>query len=350
MVPICTSPIDGKDALQSNRQLTAGSDVNAEAEHSNGPMLCLNDIIQKMNYDESMDVNLFDDLNLLSQTGNFTQAAKLANTSQPSFSRRIKALEEWVGVTLVDRSRQPVRLTAAGAQMLDAGLRSISILEEERSQIRLAQELPDRYVVTIGEQHSISWNFYTNWLKSVEDEFGSFPSRLRADDLPHCMGDLSNGEVDFVIAYADANSAFDANESMIIGQDQLIPVCSPDPDGRPIYQFTDDAAAVPYIRFTADAPISRHLEPIMSNYALESRLETVYENSMAGALLIQLREGGGVSWLPQSLLEADLINKSLVRTGSDDWIVPLDIRLHRNSKFSNHLTRSIWSFLKRRQD
>ena len=85
-----------------------------------------------------MDIRLFNDLELLNRTGNFTQAAELANTSQPSFSRRIKALETWVGVTLVDRSRQPVKLTSAGFQMLEAGLQAKSVIEKERSQVRAA--------------------------------------------------------------------------------------------------------------------------------------------------------------------------------------------------------------------
>ena len=62
-------------------------------------------------------------------TGNFSQAAELSNISQPAFSRRIKTLEAWVGVTLIDRSRQPVKLTEAGTQMLEAGLQALTRIE-----------------------------------------------------------------------------------------------------------------------------------------------------------------------------------------------------------------------------
>jgi DNA-binding transcriptional LysR family regulator len=61
-----------------------------------------------------LDIYLFRDLERLRATGNFSQAAALSHLGQPAFSRRIKALEAWVGATLVDRSRQPVRLTSAG--------------------------------------------------------------------------------------------------------------------------------------------------------------------------------------------------------------------------------------------
>ena len=296
-----------------------------------------------------MDTALFNDLERLSQTGNFSQAAKLANTSQPSFSRRIKALEAWVGVLLVDRSQQPVRLTSAGSQMLETGLRSLAFIEQERSQILAAQSLPEKYVVTFGEEHSISWRFYTNWLRSIEEEYGPILSRLRADELPHCMGDLQNGDVDFVIAYASTDEEIDDEQNIVIGRDRLVPVCKPGQDGRPIFSFKDNNATVPILRFRDEAPISRLLEPVFKEVDLQQSLGTAYENSMAGPLLIRAREGIGVAWLPESLIEADLARESLVRTGSNAWTVALDIRLHRNTEYSNHLTRSIWAFLKDRQ-
>ena len=54
----------------------------------------------------------------------------------------------------------------------------------------------DKYVVTFGAQHSIGWRFYPAWLQSLEEAFGPILSRLRADDLPNCMRDLKEGNVD----------------------------------------------------------------------------------------------------------------------------------------------------------
>ena len=130
-----------------------------------------------------------------------SQAAALVNLSQPAFSRRIKALETWVGATLVDRSHQPVSLTDAGVQMLEAGLQALARIERERSQIREAQSLPDKYIVTFAAQHSIGWRFYPAWLQALEETYGPILSRLRADDLPNCLRDLDKGDVDFVVAY-----------------------------------------------------------------------------------------------------------------------------------------------------
>ena len=107
-----------------------------------------------------MDIQWFKDLERLRQTGNFSQAAEYSDLSQSAFSRRIQALESWVGVKLVDRSRQPVKLTDAGSRMLEAGLQAATRIETERSQILESLSLPDKYVVTFGTQHSLGWRFF----------------------------------------------------------------------------------------------------------------------------------------------------------------------------------------------
>ena len=293
---------------------------------------------------------MFRDLERLDQTGNFSKAAALGNLSQPAFSRRIKSLETWVGATLVDRSRHPVTLTTAGEQFLEAGLQALSRIETERDQIREALMLPDRFVVTFAAQHSIGWRFYPSWLQALEESFGPFLSRLRADDLPICMRDLENGDVDFVIAYAPTStSQTSPAETISIGADQLVPVCKPDSDGVPLFGFDDTGVKLPFLRFGDTASISELLAPLFANQNLTSRLHTVYENSMAGALRMRARDGDGVAWLPKSLVRPDLESGALVQTGNTDWIIDVSICLYRTQHHSNRVTRKIWTFLESRQ-
>lgn len=301
-----------------------------------------------------MDFSWFRDLGNLAKTGNFSQAAELGNISQPAFSRRIKAIEGWVGVTLVDRSKHPVALTNAGAQMLEAGQQALTRLETERSQIREAQSLPDNYMVTFGAQHSIGWRFYPAWLQAFEEAYGPIISRLRADDLPNCLKDLKEGELDFVIAYDSAFArSIDGEpriESILIGKDELIPVCKRGTDGAPLFQFDAKAQLeIPYLRFGANAPIGQHIEPLLKRYDLNDKLRVVYENSMAGALRIRAQEGTGVAWLPRSLVAPDLKAGLLVQTGDPSWETALQIRLHRLRGNANPLTHEIWAFLSVRE-
>jgi DNA-binding transcriptional LysR family regulator len=295
------------------------------------------------------------DLDHIAQTGSFSQAAARSNLSQPALSRRIKAMEAWVGAALVDRSRHPVTLTGAGVQMLEAGQQALARLTNERKSIREAQSLPDRYVVTFAAQHSIGWRFYPAWLQAFEIAYGPILSRLRADNLPNCLQDLKSGTVDFVIGYDSRTSSIAADvndaQSIRIGRDTLIPVAKTSANGRPLFSL-DRAGSfpIPYIQFGATAPIGQHIAPLLDAGRLRSRLKVVYENSMAGALRIRVREGIGIAWLPKSLVAPDLEAGLISPAGGKRWEVALDIKLVRRRQHTNPLTSKIWTFLERLED
>jgi len=303
----------------------------------------------------AMDFAWFHDLGRLARTGHFSQAAAQSNISQPAFSRRIRQLEAWVGTPLVDRRHHPVTLTAAGTQMLEAGLQALERLEHERRQVREAVALPDRHVVTFGMPHSIAWRFYPDWLETFERRCAPVMSRMRADDLPSCVEALAQGDIDFLIGYRSRFSAGVAGlaslESVSIGRDVLVPICSLGPDGGPRFRF-DGALGrpVPWLRYGATASISTHIEPLLESLGVTERLSMVYENTMAGALRIRAREGAGVAWLPRSLVAPDLASGLLVLTGEPDWQIPLEIRLYRLRDASDTVTRAVWARLAGERD
>ena len=67
----------------------------------------------------ALNLSWLDDFLALAESGNFSRAAEERHMTQPAFSRRIRALEEWLGTELFDRSSQPARLTAAGEWFRD---------------------------------------------------------------------------------------------------------------------------------------------------------------------------------------------------------------------------------------
>src|SRR5450631_4935415 len=63
---------------------------------------------------QDMDTRWFQDFVTLAEVRNFTRAAEIRNVSQAAFSRRVQALEHWLGAKLIDRTAFPTRLTPAG--------------------------------------------------------------------------------------------------------------------------------------------------------------------------------------------------------------------------------------------
>ncbi len=238
--------------------------------------------------------------------------------------------------------------------MLEAGQQARTRLDNERKHIRDAQTRPDRHTVTFAAQHSIGWRFYPAWLQAFEAVYGPIMSRLRADDLPNCLQDLSTGAVDFVIAYEGRQTSsvaqFGDLEGLCLGHDSLVPVSKRGVDGHPIFDLARRDFVTPYLRFGPTAPIGQHIEPLLSANKLHARLQVVYENSMAGALRIRVREGIGIAWLPKSLVAPDIEAGHIVQIGKPQWEVALDIKLLRTRRHVNAMTNKIWKFLERRED
>jgi DNA-binding transcriptional LysR family regulator len=66
-----------------------------------------------------MNLSWLEDFLALAATGHFSRAAEERHMTQPAFSRRIRALEDWLGADLFDRSSQPAQLTAVGEWFKD---------------------------------------------------------------------------------------------------------------------------------------------------------------------------------------------------------------------------------------
>jgi DNA-binding transcriptional LysR family regulator len=304
--------------------------------------------------DLSMNLHWFKDLEALQLTGHFSAAAQKSNISQPALSRRIKALEDWAGFVLVDRSSRPVRLTSAGTQLLDIALSSFQRLADEREALRQSDPKEHSFAVKFAAQHSIAWRFFPNWLQDFENSFGPIVSRVRADDLPDCIASFVNGEVDFLIAYnnplVDHGVAPGSFKTLCIGSDRLIPVSKPDAAGAPLFSL-DSApqTLLPYIGFSPTSSLGKLFAAKMMRRAGAGRLKPVYENSMVGALRVRAWNGSGISWLPESLVSQDVNNGLLCRGGGHKWDIDLKINLFRLSNNAAPQLGQIWQRLMHHQ-
>ncbi|MGA1598064.1 MAG: LysR family transcriptional regulator [bacterium] len=286
----------------------------------------------------------------LAETRSFSRAAELSHISQPAFSRRIRGLEDWVGTSLIDRSTSPARLTFAGEQFLAVAYQTIANLEVSREKLKRLTQQAHPQIVTFAVQHSISWRFYPEWLQHIEPHFEGITPHLRADDLPECVRDLRAEKADFVISYESpiAAGVFDLKglRSMTLGKDRLIPVSQPDENHFPEFHLSDQGdVEVPILGFGAQAPLGRQVESILHRRGLMRRARFVYNNSMSGILRLKARNGGGIAWLPESLVEGDLASGALVRAGDPSWDLELEIQLHRLAETDSPVVSKIWNIL-----
>lgn len=106
----------------------------------------------------NLESKWLEDFSALAATRSFSQAAERRFVTQPAFSRRIRSLEAALGLTLVNRSRTPVELTAAGQLFL---VTARTVVEQLGEVLRHLHHLEGGQgeVMQVAAAHSLALGF-----------------------------------------------------------------------------------------------------------------------------------------------------------------------------------------------
>jgi DNA-binding transcriptional LysR family regulator len=102
-------------------------------------------------------------------------------------------------------------------------------------------------------------------------------------------------------------------------------------------------APVSHLAFSSASGMGRIIASTRTRDAPPVWLNSVFTAHLAMVLLTMARAGRGVAWLPQSLIARDLETGALVRSGSIDWDVPIQIRLYRPRARQSPAAERFWS-------
>ncbi|ATJ82864.1 LysR substrate-binding domain-containing protein [Halomonas beimenensis] len=291
----------------------------------------------------NLETKWLEDFVALANTRSFSASARQRHVTQPAFSRRIRSLEQAVGVTLVDRSTTPVDLTPEGQLFLVTARNIVEQLNESLGHLRglsMANEALD-----IVAAHSLALSFYPPWISRLQKGLGELPTRLVAMNVGDAIHVLREGNCDLMLAYYDpyASMQLDAEvfPSFSIGQVKMLPVCLPDDQGRPRFPL-EGSDSVPYLAYTQGAFLGRSVRMLLKNDPLRMRLRTVYETAMAEGLKGMVMQGMGMAWIPDFCIREELKSGRLVRAGDAKHDVPLEIRLYRCSLVHKPGVEKLW--------
>jgi DNA-binding transcriptional LysR family regulator len=294
-----------------------------------------------------MELDWLIDFVALNETGNFSRAAELRHITQPAFSRRIRALEDWVGTPLFERTAQGTRLTPAGTQFARGTPGLVRTITDLR---RDAREVGGRETATLhfAATHSLSFNFFPGWLRRVEQETAVGPVRLVSDTMQACEELMLQGQSQFVLCHhhpmAPSRLESPAFASLYVGEDSLVPLVAPDAEGHPRWRLDAEADELPLLAYSAESGLGR----IVTANRFDRRapaLETAFSAQLAATLLGMARGGSGIAWLPASLAADDLARGNLVPAGGEDWAIPVGIRLYRPAARQSAAAERFWSHL-----
>lgn len=293
-----------------------------------------------------MNLIWLDDFLALADSGNFSRAADDRHSSQPAFSRRIRALEEWLGADLFDRQLQPAELTEVGewfvgvAQELAA---RVARVPGDAQRIAEAGSITLRMACT----HALSMTFWPRWIRSLETRISLGPVQLMSDVLERCEALMLQGKVQFVLSHAhpEVQGELDRgpHRSVRIGEDMLIAVSAPDAAGQPLHRLAPpSAAAVPVLLYTEESGLGRIVRALVRKKLEAMAGQVAFTAHLASLLRAMALEGRGIAWLPRTLVADDIDQGRLVPAAGDEWSVPLEIRLYRDVDLIGKAADEFW--------
>jgi LysR family transcriptional regulator, hypochlorite-specific transcription factor HypT len=297
----------------------------------------------------TMNLSWLDDFLVLAENGNFSRAAAERNMTQPAFSRRIRALEEWVGVTLIDRGTHPATLTEAGEWFR-------SIAQELRARVA---RIPDdaRAVADAGSAtlrfaatHALSFTFLPAWLRSLETRVAVGPIQVVSDVMQHCETLMLQGRAQFLLSHAHRQVPgrldLPSYRYVEVGTDRLLPVSAPDRQGRARHPLrTRGKARVPMLAYSTESGIGRMVRALRGAALEQARVEPVFTAHLATVLRTMALDSRGVAWLPATLVDDDLKAGRLVTAGPAHWNVDVEIRLTRSAAAIPPVAEAFWQAL-----
>jgi DNA-binding transcriptional LysR family regulator len=290
-----------------------------------------------------LELKWLEDFVSLANTGSFSRSAEDRNVTQPAFSRRIRALEVWLGAELIDRSTYPTTLTAAGRTFRGTAEEVLTLLGQQRDAF-LMERSRTHAAVRFSALHTISLTFFPRWLRQVEKDLGRLTTRLVPGNLHDCVEALSEGDCDFLLCFAHEAVPIMVDPaqfpSVLVARDRLMPVSRSDGDGTD-FPGTE-ARPARLLAYSADCFLGRIVEQIERRNPAH-HFEVCYENSMAEALKAMVLEGHGAAWLPQSSIIQELASGTLVRVAGPEWELPLDIRLYRSAARLRPPAAALWA-------
>lgn len=279
-----------------------------------------------------MDIKWLDDFLSLAQTRNFSRSAEDRNVTQSALSRRIRALEAWVGTDLVDRSTYPLMLTPAGKLFSTSATEAMRLLGDVRALLRV--ERKDENMLSISAGHTLCLNFLPNWLDSLQSRHGQIRSRILPANVHDSVLSLVERNCDLLLCYYHAELPIELDpvrfEYLDLGDEVVMPVSIPKRNGFAAYSLPGNKSApTPRLAYTPGSFFARVVDCIVARVNQPCALVDVNETDMAELLKTMALAGKGIAWLPESSIARELAEGKLIAAGSEQWGMTLKIRLFR---------------------
>lgn len=296
-----------------------------------------------------MRLEWIEDILAVLKTGSLAQAAEERLRTQSAFSRRIAALEDYLGAPLFDRSAKPLRpLPTVLAQ--EKNLRDLATRLRRLEQALGPGATTQRRSVTIAGSHSLATTQAPLLVREIHARFG-LGVTVQSANRDQAILSLLSGEADFALFFQSTESnevlgRLDVDVASI-GEDILLPVATPDLCKKLQCPTNQEAMpACPVITYPDDVFFGRLInQHLLPQLALTRGVDLIATTPLSHAVMQLALQGSGIGWLPRSLVHDQLADGSLCQLGAPFAKAALQLVLVRMAQSQAPENEEIWDFL-----
>jgi DNA-binding transcriptional LysR family regulator len=297
-----------------------------------------------------MNLKCLEDFLALCETLSFTEAARRRFLTQSALSKRMRALEIWLGAgTLLDRSANPLGITDAGLAFRETASQIVTLLNSARR--TASKSRIDTKNIYVSATHSLSATLVPALSKLLYEKLcdGTVCLHVTANNFGEALSRYERAECDYFLCYGSPvhRVALDHDEhsKLTLGTDYLVPVSVPDErGGAPYYEITRACERpLPYLAYTEESHLGKLLRGHAAFVNLADRLVAHAKSAHAETLRAAALTGLGVTWLPYSLIRGNLEDGELtLASGDGAHYIPLTIDVYRQREAARDEVLQCW--------
>ena len=233
----------------------------------------------------------FEILEILNRTKNITHAADLLYINQSALSKRIIAIEEELGVTLMIRSRQGIHFTAEGEKVLYYTQEAKKLLELMREDLK---DSNTKISGTLRAGISINYSQYNlpQILSEYKKKFPKVITHITTEYSRNIFLKIMNGEIDVAVVRGE----FPWNENKILLEKENICLIYHNQDiGKNLSDFQ-------YIGRKTDITFEREMAQWLRENDLKIKKEGIYVDNI-NTCVEMVNQGLGWAIVPEICLK-----------------------------------------------
>ncbi|MGI9521760.1 MAG: LysR family transcriptional regulator [Hyphomicrobiaceae bacterium] len=227
----------------------------------------------------------------IAETGTFSAAGGVVGLSHSAVSLHVKALEDELGVQLIDRSRRPPILTERGLALLDCARRMVDLLDEMAA---LGSEAGLIGSISAGVVPSAMYEFMPPALASLRAMHPKLKVRIHTALSGELAALVRGGELDVAVSTAPLRP-LDGIEDRTIVSEPLFVIA---PENETVRTVEDLLTTLPFVWFSRKTWAGQQIEYLLLQEGIVVRDDIEADSLMAVKSLVS--HGLGVSIVPMN--------------------------------------------------